>query len=130
MKLKIRNKKHWYVINSEWKGYYSHENEIKFLTNSLESTGNNRGVDANTKVTFKNCARFRKCRTEINETFVNNGEHVNIAMTMYNLIEYSNNYCDTSGNLWKFKRDEIEEDADLTLDDNHIPNNSSSFKYK
>ena len=51
-------------------------------------------------------------------------------MTMYNLIEYSDNYCDTSGNLWKFKRDEIEEDADLTLDDNHIPNNSSSFKYK
>ena len=73
---------------------------------------------------------MRKCRTEINETFVNNAEHVNIAMTMYNLIEYSDNYCDTSGNLWKFKRDEIEEDADLTLDDNHIPNNSSSFKYK
>ena len=30
------------------------------------------------------------------------------------------------GNL----RDEIKEDIDLTLDANHIPNNSSSFKYK
>ena len=53
----------------------------------------------------------------------------NIAMPMYNLVEYSENYSDTSGSLWQFKRDEIE-DVDLTLDAQHIPNNSSSFKYK
>ena len=51
-------------------------------------------------------------------------------MPMYNLIEYSDNYSDTSGSLWQFKRDEIEGDVDLTVDDNHIPNNSSSYKYK
>ena len=28
--------KKWYVIDSESKGNYSHENPIKFLTNSLE----------------------------------------------------------------------------------------------
>ena len=39
-------------------------------------------------------------------------------------LEYSDNYSDTSGSLWNFKRDEIEEDADLTI------NNASSFKYK
>ena len=78
---------------------------------------------------MKNCAPFEKCRTEINEIFVE-AEHINIKMSMYNLIEYSNNYSDTSGSLWQFKRDEIEEDVDLTLDANHIPNNSSSFKYK
>ena len=49
-------------------------------------------------------------------------------MPMYNLIEYSDNYSDASGSLWQFKRDEIEEDANLTLDADHIPNNSSSFK--
>ena len=33
----------------------------------------------------------------------------------YNLIEYSDNYSDTSGNLWHFKRDEIPaNNADLT----------------
>ena len=42
---------------------------------------------------------------------------------MYNLIEYCDNYSDTSGSLWNFKRDETEEDADLTI------NNASSFKY-
>ena len=51
-------------------------------------------------------------------------------MTMYNLIKYSDNYSDTSGSLWQFKRDEIEGDVDLTVDAQHIPNNSSSFKYK
>ena len=51
-------------------------------------------------------------------------------MSMYNLIEYSDNYPDTSGSLWQFKRDETEENVNLIVDNNHIPNNSSSFKYK
>ena len=54
----------------------------------------------------------------------------NIVMPMYNFTEYSDNYSDTSGSLWQSKKDEIEGDVDLTVDDNHIPNNSSSFKYK
>ena len=51
-------------------------------------------------------------------------------MSTYNLIEYSDNYSDTSGSLWQFKRDEIEEDVDLTVVAQDIPNNSLSFKYK
>ena len=51
-------------------------------------------------------------------------------MLMYNLTEYSDNYSDTSGSLWQFKRDGIEGNVDLTVDANHIPNNSSSYKYK
>ena len=44
---------------------------------------------------------------------------------MYNLIEYSDNYSDTSGNLWQFKRDEVPVgNGDLTI------NNSQTFKYK
>ena len=46
-------------------------------------------------------------------------------MPMYNLIEYSDNYSDTSGSLWQFNRDEVPAgSADLTID------NSQSFKYK
>ena len=136
--------KKWYVIESESKDNYSHENPIKFLTNSLESsicdfsdayilvTGNINvvGADDNTKVAFKNCSPFRKCRTEINKTFIDEADFINITMPMYNLTEYSDNYSDTSGSLWQFKRDEIEGNVDLTVDANHIPNNSSSYKYK
>ena len=51
-------------------------------------------------------------------------------MPMYNLIKNGNSHFDTSGSLWQFKRDEIIEKIDLTLDAQHIPNNSSSFKHK
>ena len=46
-------------------------------------------------------------------------------MPMYNLNEYSDNYSDTSGSLWQFKKDEITNNADVTND-----NNTPSFKYK
>ena len=49
---------------------------------------------------------------------------------MYNLIEYSDNYSDTSSSLWQSKRDEIGGDDDLTVNAQHVPNNLSSFKYK
>ena len=45
-------------------------------------------------------------------------------MPMYYLIEYSDNYSDTSGCLWNFKREEIIRNINVTN------NNSSSFKYK
>ena len=134
---KLTTKK-WYIVNSESKGNYSHQNPIRFLTNSLEPslcdysdayilvTGDITvtGSDNNTKIAFKNCTPFNKCRTEINETFVDETDIINITMSMYNLLEHINNYSDTSGSLWNFKRDEIEGDVDLTID------NASSFKYK
>ena len=112
MKTQFATRK-WYVINDESKGNYSDENEIKFLTSSLESslchysdayilvTGSISITPAanNTKVAFKDYAPFKNCRTEINETFVDKTEHINVAMPVYNLIEYSDNYSDTSGSL-------------------------------
>ena len=146
--------KKWYVIDSESKGVYSHENPIKFLTSSLESSlcdysdayilvtgdiavtrtiaaaGGNpiqrkQALDAATEVAFNNCAPFKDCRTEINDIFVDYADFINIAMPIYNLIEYSDNYFDSSGSLWSFKRDEVTNNADVTND-----NNAPSFKYK
>ena len=45
---------------------------------------------------------------------------------MYNLIEYSDNYQDSSATLYQYKRDEPPDD----LAQNLATNNSSSFKYK
>ena len=112
---------------------------IKILTRSIESSlcdysgpyilviGNIAATPNNaaTQVVFKNCAPFKNCRTEINDTFVDYADFINITMPMYNLIEYSDNYSDTSGSLWDFKRDEIVNNADVTNDDN-----APSFKYK
>ena len=75
--------KKWYVIDSEtrikslrlfWCIY--------FIIGNIAVVGANN----NTKVTFKNWAPFRKCRTAINEIFIDKAEHINIAMPTYNLI--------------------------------------------
>ena len=128
-----------YVIDSESKGNYSQDDPIKLLIKSLESslcdysdayilvTGNITATPNNavTQVVFKNCAPFKNCRTEINDIFIVNADFINITMPMYNLTEYSDNYSDTSGSLWNFKREEIVNNADVAND-----NNSPSFKNK
>ena len=48
---------------------------------------------------------------------------------MYNLIEYSDNYSDTSGRLWQFKKEEQPKENNGNLSDIST-DNSSSFKYK
>ena len=68
---------------------------------------------------------FKNCRAEINDTFVDYADFINITVSMYNLIEYSDNYSGTSGSLWNFKTDEIDNNASVTND-----NNDPSFKYK
>ena len=149
---KLATKK-WYVIDSETKCNYSHGDPTTFLTKSIESnlcdysdpyllvTGKiavTRTIAAAgaqpqrkqvlteaTQVAFKNCAPLKDCRTEISDTFVDYADFINIAIPMYNLIEYSDNYSDTSGSLSDFKKDEIVNNADLTNDDN-----DPSCKYK
>ena len=45
---------------------------------------------------------------------------------MYNLIEYSRNYSETTGSLWLYSKDEATNfDADIANDDNF-----KSFKFK
>ena len=89
--------KKWYTIDNGSKGNYSHENPIKSLTKSIELslcdyseayilvTGNITATPNNaiTQVIFKNCAPFKDCRTEINDTFVDYADFINITIPMY-----------------------------------------------
>ena len=84
------------------------------------------GVNA-TRLALRNCAPFTKCNLEINNEHVDTAENLDIVMPVYNLIEYSDNYQDSSATRYQYKRDEPPEDdavADLTA------NNSDSLKYK
>ena len=137
----------WYITNVQKNGQYGRGNEndstIKFETKVIKPnlcdysnvyilvTGDIKVADvaANTNVAFKNCAPFTRCVTHINYEHVETAENLNIIMPMYNLIEYSDNYADSSGSLYQFKRDEspisdAENPLSVALD------NSISFKYK
>ena len=50
-------------------------------------------------------------------------------MNLYNLIEYSDNYEQSSGSLWQYKTDEQNQNAAGNIDTVNA-NDSSSFKYK
>ena len=62
---------------------------------------------------------------KIKDMFIDEANHINVAMPMYNLIEYGDNCSGTSGSLKQFKRDEVpNNNDDLAI------LNSRSFKYK
>ena len=141
--------KKWYIINDENNTNYgvnkdtgeNNPDTIKYDTRVLKPNlcdyaevyilvdGTIRAAvaDNNTRLALKNCAPFTKCNLEINYEHVDTAENLDIVMPMHNLIEYSDNYQDSSATLYQYKIDEPPEDdavADLTADI------SSSFKYK
>ena len=90
---------------------------------TIRGTGGNN----NTRLALKNCAPFTKCNLEINDEHVDTAENLDIVMPIYDLIEYSDNYQDSSATLYQCKRDEPPEANAI---DDLTANNSSSFKYK
>ena len=139
-KFRTRN---WVEINDESRGNYANS-DIRFKTTMLRSNlcdyadsyilvkgttaitraGANadaRNADERDKgVTFKNCAPFTKCISKINNADINNAHDIDILMPMYNLIEYSDNYSETSGSFWQYYKG----------DPNNNLANSKSFKSK
>ena len=137
----------WHVINDQNNTDYGEKNEdgttVKFETKAIKSclcdysgiyilvTGDITAIDGDgyTQIAFKNYAPFTKCKTHINDEHVDSTRNLDIIMPMYNLIEYSGNYSDTSGRLWQFKRDESPVANDENPD-NVSTANSTFFKYK
>ena len=70
-------------------------------------TVNNTGTAAsstnrNINIIFKNCAPFANCISKINNTQIDNAEYIDTVMSLYNLIEYSDNYLKTSGSILQY----------------------------
>ena len=76
---------------------------------------------------FENNAPFRSYVSKINGTLIGNAEDLAIVMTMYNLLEYSQNYSMTPGSLWNYYRDEIDDDDD---DDDDNTSDCKLCEYK
>ena len=113
--------KSWVEVNDESRGTYNVNSQIKFKTSMLRSslcdysdayilvsatiTVPNTAADGanpnNRKnLMIKNCTPFTNCISEINNKQVDNAKDIDIVISMYNLIEYSDSYSKTSGTLW------------------------------
>ena len=106
--------------------------EKTFTANDFEAP-NNTEANANatniandnafgeTKLVFKNNAPFINCVSKINGVKLDNAEDLDVVMPMYNLLEYSKKYKQTTGSLWNYYRDEPNGSTD---------NNNNSFNLK
>ena len=148
-KFRTRN---WVEINDESRGAYNVNSQIKFKTTMLKSSlcdysdayilvkgtisVTNAAADGaaankiNKKVIFKNCAPFTNCRSEINNTQIDNAKDIDIVMPMYNLIEYSDIMQKTTGSLWQYCKDIPARDANNIIEEFTGGNTTDSFNFK
>ena len=77
---------------------------------------------------FKNNAPFINCVSKINGVKIDNAEDSDVAMPMYNLLEYSKNYRKTTGSLWNYYRDEPNSGVNNGI--TYSISDSKSFDYK
>ena len=110
------------MLRSNSCGYSDAYNVVKGTTDFLADAAN-KNNKAEKNVAFENNSLFRSCISKINSTLIENAEDLDIVMPMYNLLEYSENYLMTSGSLWNYYREEIDD-----VDDN--ASDGKSFKYK
>ena len=120
----------WIEIPDDSRGTYNTNSQIKFKTSMLRSSLSGHsdayvlvsgtititrvGADdpakrldeRNKGALFKKYAPFTDFISEASNTQIDNAKYIDVVMLMCNLIEYSNNYLKTSGNLWQYYRDD------------------------
>ena len=111
-------KRKWYPVNDHHNGNYSQGDDVrsvvKFATETVRPflcdysdayilvTSNikvQNGNDA-TRVAVKNCHPFTRASFKLNDEQVDTADNLNLTMNLYNVLEYSDNYADTTGSLY------------------------------
>ena len=80
------------------------------------------------ELTLKNNA----CISKLNNTLIDNAEDLDFVMPMYNLLEYSKNYRNTTGSFWNYYRDEPNKESTGCGNGaiKYSVRNSKSFDYR
>ena len=109
------------------------------VANATATNNANDNTFGDKKLVFKSNAPFINCISKINGVKIDNSEDLDVAMSMYNLLEYSENYRKKTGSLWNYYRNEPNNppfnphvgNSPPTVNYNVEPiTNSASFKYK
>ena len=128
-------------MSDESRGTYNVNSQIKFKTTVLKSSlcdYSDAYIRPKGNVTVNNQQlqvliqiiqiAYTNCISQINNTQIDNAKDTDIVMSMYNLIEYSDNYSKTSGSLSQYYRNESALNNATLLD--NFPRNSALFKFK
>ena len=141
-RFKIRK---WYIVNDHNNGNYSRGNHVQsivkfnieivkpFLCDYSDAyilvTDNikvQNGNDA-TRVAIKNCHPFTRASFKLNNEQVDTADNLDLTMNLYSTVEYSDNYADTTGPLYQYKKPEPREANGNVV---NLATTLSSFKYQ
>ena len=86
------------------------------------------GADDDNTVAVKNFHPFTRAIVILNDEHVETSSRLDLIMNLYNIIDYSDNYVDTTGSLYHHKRPNQTKNDDSTV--TNIANNSTSFEYQ
>ena len=135
----------WYIVNDHNNGNYSQGDDmrsiVKFDTEIVRPfwcdysdayilvTGDikvQNGNDA-TRVAIKNCHPFTIATFKLNNEQVDTADNLDLAMNLYNMLEHSDNYVDTTASLYQCKRPEPRNANGNVV---NLDTALSSFKYQ
>ena len=135
----------WYIVNDHNNGNYSQGDDVQsivkfdteivrpFLCDYSDAyilvPGNikvRKGNDA-TRVAIKNCHPFNRASFKLNKEQVDTADNLDLTMNLHNMLEYSDNYADTTASLYQYKRPEPRDNNDNIV---NLGTALSSFKYQ
>ena len=96
-------------------GLCDHSNAYFVLKWEISVKEDNSANRRNKKLTSKNNAPFRSWISKTNNISIDK-VNLHIVIPMYNLLGYNDNDCVTSRSLWKYYRDEVNDDANANND--------------
>ena len=135
--------RNWFEINDESQGTNNVSNQIKFKTSLIRShlcDHSNAYIHVKGTITVPNtgtaAAPNNRNKSVIFEIvfhliycIVDDAHDIDVVMSMYNLIEYSEAYLKTSGSYWLYNRDDPALNDINIIDFPNENNNSISFKF-
>ena len=75
---------------------------VTTVTGAKDDAAARQANERNKDVVFKKRALFINCKSEINNTEIDNAKDIDIVMPTYNLIGYNDNYSKSSERLWQY----------------------------
>ena len=135
----------WYLVNDHNNGNYNQGDDVRYIVKFdteivrpflcdysdayILVTGNikvQNGNDA-TIVAIKNYHLFTRASFKLNNEQDDTADNLDLTMNLYNMLEYSDNYIDTTGSLYQYKRPEPRDNKDNIV---NLGTALSSFKYQ